>query len=374
MSDLLEQAIVDATALKEAAIRNAEQAIIEKFKPRIETAVTSILNEDERPSEEDFLAGLEGSGEDILGTGATELDPGAISGDVPLAATDDENLCGCPENDEEIEIDFGELEQQIAMEDSMETDELGLDGGMEDELGLDDLGLGDEEELALEEEDLLAILQEEDEKIEESFPSDKKFKVDVEQVPSGTGLETPTADKQLATVEALAKANELEEELKDTQKKMELVNEELKKIKELNKKFRESNTKYKNTLLEVKNKVKTVNLMNIKLLYKNKVLGNASLNERQKSKFVESISKAETADAVKTLFESFNDGATDSSSKEQELSESFRKNINDKSASTVILQRRKETARETITESKTPQATRWQKLAGINNKPKGNNN
>ena len=33
MSSMLEQAIVDATALREAALKNAEQAIIEKVCP-----------------------------------------------------------------------------------------------------------------------------------------------------------------------------------------------------------------------------------------------------------------------------------------------------------------------------------------------------
>ena len=43
MSSLLEQAIVDAQALREAALKNAEQAIIEKFAPDIKSAVESLL-------------------------------------------------------------------------------------------------------------------------------------------------------------------------------------------------------------------------------------------------------------------------------------------------------------------------------------------
>ena len=35
MSSLLEQAIVDAKALREAALKNAEQSIIEKYAPDI---------------------------------------------------------------------------------------------------------------------------------------------------------------------------------------------------------------------------------------------------------------------------------------------------------------------------------------------------
>ncbi len=34
MSNMLEQAIVDAAALKEAALKNAEAAILEKYAPR----------------------------------------------------------------------------------------------------------------------------------------------------------------------------------------------------------------------------------------------------------------------------------------------------------------------------------------------------
>ena len=38
MSNMLEQAIVDAAALREAALKNAEQSIIEKYAPQIKEA------------------------------------------------------------------------------------------------------------------------------------------------------------------------------------------------------------------------------------------------------------------------------------------------------------------------------------------------
>ena len=49
MSSMLEQAIVDATALREAALKNAEQAIIEKYAPQIKEAVESLLETDSQP-------------------------------------------------------------------------------------------------------------------------------------------------------------------------------------------------------------------------------------------------------------------------------------------------------------------------------------
>ena len=43
MSSMLEQAIIDATALKEAAIKNAEAAIIEKYAPEVKRSVETLL-------------------------------------------------------------------------------------------------------------------------------------------------------------------------------------------------------------------------------------------------------------------------------------------------------------------------------------------
>ena len=42
-STLLEQAIVDASALKEAAIKNAEASLVERYADDIKEAVTSLL-------------------------------------------------------------------------------------------------------------------------------------------------------------------------------------------------------------------------------------------------------------------------------------------------------------------------------------------
>ena len=53
MSTLLEQAIIDAEALKEAAMKNAEAAIIEKYSSEVKAAVESILEQDEEVVEEE---------------------------------------------------------------------------------------------------------------------------------------------------------------------------------------------------------------------------------------------------------------------------------------------------------------------------------
>ena len=44
MSSLLEQAIVDAKALKEAALKNAENLVIEKYSQEIKKTMDGLLN------------------------------------------------------------------------------------------------------------------------------------------------------------------------------------------------------------------------------------------------------------------------------------------------------------------------------------------
>ena len=53
MSSMLDQAIVDAKALKEAAIKSAESTIIEKYSQEIREAVDTMLNQEEVINEEE---------------------------------------------------------------------------------------------------------------------------------------------------------------------------------------------------------------------------------------------------------------------------------------------------------------------------------
>ena len=91
MSSMLEQAIVDAKALKEAAIKSAESSIVEKYSQEIREAVDTMLNQEEVIKEEDMMS------------------------NIPMAASDvtDAPMTG---GEEVIELDFQELEQMIDQE------------------------------------------------------------------------------------------------------------------------------------------------------------------------------------------------------------------------------------------------------------------
>ena len=51
MSTMLEQAVIDAAALREVAVKNAEAVVIEKYADQIKEAVEQLL---EQPEEEEL--------------------------------------------------------------------------------------------------------------------------------------------------------------------------------------------------------------------------------------------------------------------------------------------------------------------------------
>ena len=117
MSSMLEQAIVDAKSLREAAIRNAEETLVEKYSDDIKEAVEKLLEQDDQmmPAEPAMLPGVggppEGEGAMVMGL------------DVPLAATDGEDLCGCPDEHEEVDLDLTGIKVQLAQ---LEGPEMGM--------------------------------------------------------------------------------------------------------------------------------------------------------------------------------------------------------------------------------------------------------
>ena len=90
MSNLLEKAIVDAKALKEAALKNAEQLVIEKYSDEVKQAVTRLLEQDDLGMGADPGMGLD-----------TGLDTGADLGMDPVPGETDPSLESGEEEEEE---------------------------------------------------------------------------------------------------------------------------------------------------------------------------------------------------------------------------------------------------------------------------------
>ncbi len=68
MSDMLEQAIIDAEALREAATKNAETLILEKYSSQIKESIETLLEQEEGDLNLDSALGLtpEAAGADTM--------------------------------------------------------------------------------------------------------------------------------------------------------------------------------------------------------------------------------------------------------------------------------------------------------------------
>ena len=135
MSSLLEQAIVDASALKEAALKNAEASVVEKYSDEVKKNLDRLLEQDE--------LGMP----DPMGMGAmAETAPDADI-DVPLGASEGEELCPCPDEGEstEVVINFDELAETLRSLNEEIQVELSEDEEIEEAKGKYDDGDGKDE-------------------------------------------------------------------------------------------------------------------------------------------------------------------------------------------------------------------------------------
>lgn len=317
MSSMLKQAIIDATALKEAALKNAEQSILEKYSKEVKKAVSNILEQEEAaapdleaaaaPAEEAEESAFE---EDNLVT------PSYLEGDE-ISSRKGEFSFDTPDEGDNVSIDISpeEIAQFLSDADKNEFGDIIDDRFDEFESDLDDeevevdlsalgdlvddevetMGLGDDE-VEIDDEELQMVAE---------AVNDH---TDVEVKPHGNNgaLAGPTEQELEYAIDlALAKAmsDEAEEEneaLKDSLDKLEESN---RKLKSNNKILKENNNKLKDTVLQMKDRLEESVVTNAKLLYSNRVLISASLNERQKNKLVEALQNAQTVDEAKTIYE-----------------------------------------------------------------------
>ena len=363
---MLNQAIVDAQALREAAIKNAETSVIEKYSDQIREAIETIL---EQPFEEP-IPGMEGEEEEEeagLGTDQELLDQ------APLAALDGENLCPCPEEEEEIvlNLDIDALEDQVAQA-GIPEEELGRPS-QEDLAGAMGAEMPEEEEeetlfeelsqLNLTETILEEILSEEEAvNVKENILKDiiESLTVDIKPgLPTGWQGTDDSMNKDAAAEHAAKEkdTSEENEESKELRKAIDKMEENQKSLRKILKQ-KESNIKtLKSVVYTLKDKINESNTLNAKLVYTNKILTNGSLNERQKDKIVEALSKSNSVEETKTIFETLQNAVGTSSKKPYEsLSEAVNRN----SSTMLSSAKKRKPMKENLKVS-----GRWKTLAGI---------
>ena len=369
MSSLLQEAIVDAKALRETALKNAEAAIVEKYSDEFRKTLDQLLEQEDIFTDDPAAAAAADPEADPEAEEAEE-----IVKNIPLASTDGlsneqgQNLSSLLDQGESVEfnVDLDALQEAIsALEEQLgESEEIEIDqSDLIDILSEEDEGTvsvsdedstGEEEEEASSEEDKASGYGGTDEGL--NITDDlvdsivEKLTVDMGADLSGwAGRGQYDMKWEMEKEMAHRRSTEVEEELKDLKKAQEeLVFE--------NKQLKEQNKQYKQATNELKEGLQDVNLSNARLLYTNRVLRNTSLNERQKDRIVEAISRAGSVTEARTIFDTLQSTAQSTPKRgPQSLSEA----INRRSSSTVIRASRKEST------PSDPFQERMKKLAGI---------
>jgi len=370
---MLEQAIADAAALREQAIKNAEQSVLDKYSRQIKEAVDQMLETDDAPQRaRDIVAEAEDELMQEEEVGAMEGAPAETSFDAPpswdsrfddistkLTAMVD-NL---PEDENGmVDLDLGDFsvpeDEEMAASGALEepTSDLG-DLGMETPAeeggdGLDDLlgGLegdtGEEEEFLQEVVDMLG----------------EEMEIDYNPQTDSLGKWRNNKSREEFNGEMADVLYEEEPEEESTDEEKEELMGKVNELHETVKNLTQQRTQLESVLTKLESYLEESLLSNAKFLYQNRTLNDASLNERQKSKIVEAISNAESPKEAKRLHETLKAtvGSTPNSTRgPQSLSES----VNRRSNLSSMLN-----SRQNIKESKNSEPSlkeKMQRLAGI---------
>ena len=304
MSAMLEQAIIDAEQLKEAAKKTAEETVVEKYQDEIKEAVEKILEQEDDLGEMGMAPTSDGDLEFVE--------------DLPSVQT--------TPDDEIVEINLDKLEEIMAAEiekDGLDVSEMLSREKIAEELTEDEeveideealLELADEseeEEIQLDETDLAAaimeMLSEEEDAISDSA-DDEPLEEDASPCGEGEkempdGKCVPASPTDLGREVGRDPFTELQKETKLLNKtNASLLKEQTRTDKKVQL-LKEKVDKYGTVINKLKNKLNESSLTNAKLLYQNRILNSVSLNERQKDKIVEAISNATTVEETKIIFE-----------------------------------------------------------------------
>ena len=341
MSSLLEQAIIDATALKEAALKNAEAQVLERYSTEVKDAIKNLLEQDE------------GFNSPVASEGGTSgINGGNVGDQMTQAYKDGQKMCPCPDNEEKltINLEIGDIEG-IAKESNID-----LSGNKGSAMSRDQFiqsqaaQLQEGEEYEIDKEELLDLYE--------------KLTVDARTVPYGN-IEYPanTLEVEYQKDVAAAKRAQLEaeveveakiEENKKLTREYKNLQAEYKKLEKITEALANKIENYESTVSQLKEKFDRLSLSNAKLLFTNRVLNSNSLNERQKDKIVEALSNAKSADEAKTIYETLQSTVQGNNkvNAPKSLSEAITR-----SSSTVFQTKQNDTT--------TPEVERMRRLAGI---------
>ena len=373
---MLEQAIADAATLREQAIKNAEQSVLDKYSKQIKEAVDQMLEQDDAPQRAESIIN---EIEDEL---MQEEEAPAVGGGNP-----DASIEAPPAWDSR----FDDISTKLsAMVDNLPEDENGMIN-----LDLGDFSVPDDEAMAAsgvpeepqsdlgdlggetpEEEggdDLNSLLSDLEAEPEED-PLQEVYEVLGDMLEEEVHFDYDPINDELGKFQNNRSRKEYnqkaadflyEEESSEEEQVDEEKEELMGRVNELHETVRsltQQNNQLERVLTKLEIHLEESLLSNAKLLYQNRTLSDASLNERQKSKIVEAISNAESPKEAKNLHETLR-ATVGSNPNGKRGPQSLSESVNRRSNLSSMLN-----TRQNINESKQsidPMLEKMQKLAGI---------
>ncbi len=287
MSSLLEKAIVDAKALKEAAVKNAQEEVLNRYHEEVKEAVDQFLR-----TEEEFEPSFDIGTEDEFSMDTTpEEEVSSVVDDLPASHEYEEatGKVAIPVQLEEeyVDIDLAALMQEYAADDDEDEE-------------VSEAADDDEEEMAESTKEDTDITEEVLDQIAAALAEELEspgLTVDVEPVLPGAiggneSLEAEAEDFELAR----QRDEKFAEEKKELEKSVSDLTEQ-------NENLTEKIKNYKSVVGQLKDKLEEINLSNAKMVYMNRVLSDNSLNERQKTKLVDALREADSIGEAKSIYE-----------------------------------------------------------------------
>lgn len=281
--DLLKEAIADAKTVKETAIANAKMALEEAFTPYLKEKLSAKLNEMEEEEE------LEVS-EEVVPEAETSLDD-EVSLDELLAELEGE------ETNEELTLDEAAKKEKEDKKSDEKKDEKKSEKKEakkdEDDLNVEEMSEDDLKSF------IEGVIKDMVEAGELEAGHEEGEESEDEVVPEKS--EVPTEAPEVAGEEEEVNVDELLKELEDSEEETKVNDDELEVADA------ELQEAYK-TIENLKKEINEVNLLNVKLLYTNKIFRAKSLTEAQKIKVLSSFDKATTKKEAQLIYETLLEG------------------------------------------------------------------
>ena len=334
MGSLIEQAIIDANELREAALRSAESQIIEKYSSEIKEAMDSLLDEGHGMMDMPEQPVIVVPNATIVVDDVDDIPQAGI----PLDMAEPE-LCPCPD-DEDVEMEFS-LDDLRALADQMEEGE-----PLEAEEEIDVAEINETVEIEEELDEAHCGTNEEDEELTEDMVGDSAAEESAEAQPTVTALEeeaikaiveervvditdgdfTGWAGRPEGDVQYQQKINLARLASTENQAEFKELEAGMKKLAGINESLEQKNTQLTKTVALLKEKLDELSLSSAKLLYQNEALLNTSLNGRQKRTIVETVRKAKSVEDAKVIYETLQSAvSTQKSRKLESLNEAIRR-------------------------------------------------